>query len=351
MKNNYLEKLLKFDPFDHNFQTKKIFINLLKQIYDHHKINSKKYSKFLSHIKSDNKKKSNLIDSYLTTEAFKNDTINSISDINILKKIQSSGTSSQKKSQIVLDKKNSLNQRIVLSKIISTILGKKRLPMIIIESKKFFFKKNIDINAKIAAVNGFSNFGKDHFFLLNDNKKIDKEGLKSFIQKYKYNHIFIFGFTFDVYKYLVTGLDKKIIKDYLKNATLLHGGGWKKLEEKKISNLIFRKKIKKNTKINKIYNYYGMVEQAGSIFLECQECNYLKNSIFSDVYVRNSKLELEKNNKKGIIQILSVLPTSYPGHNLLTSDEGKIIDCKCKGKCFEIIGRVKDSEIRGCSNI
>ena len=97
MKNNYLEKLLKFDPFDHNIQTKKIFINLLKQIYDHHKINSKKYSKFLSHIKSDNKKKSNLIDLYLTTEAFKNDTINSISNINILKKIQSSGTSSQKK--------------------------------------------------------------------------------------------------------------------------------------------------------------------------------------------------------------------------------------------------------------
>ena len=81
--------------------------------------------------------------------------------------------------------------------------------MIIIESKKFFFKKDIDINAKIAAVNGFSNFGKDHFFLLDDNKKIDKEGLKSFIQKYKYNHIFIFGFTFDVYKHLINSLEKK----------------------------------------------------------------------------------------------------------------------------------------------
>ena len=66
--------------------------------------------------------------------------------------------------------------------------------------------------------------------------------------------------------------------------------------------------------------------------------------------MRNKNLKLEEKNKKGIIQILSLL-TCYPGHNLLTSDEGMIIDCSCNAKCFKILGRVKDSEIRGCSNI
>ena len=52
---------------------------------------------------------------------------------------------------------------------------------------------------------------------------------------------------------------------------------------------------------------------------------------------------------------MSLLPLSYPGHNLLTEDMGVIrgIDnCKCgiKGKYFSVIGRVPDSELRGCSD-
>jgi len=53
---------------------------------------------------------------------------------------------------------------------------------------------------------------------------------------------------------------------------------------------------------------------------------------------------------------MSILPTSYPGHNILTEDLGKIIaedGCKCgrKGKIFTVIGRVKNTEIRGCANV
>ena len=52
---------------------------------------------------------------------------------------------------------------------------------------------------------------------------------------------------------------------------------------------------------------------------------------------------------------MSVLPTSYPGHNLLTEDLGRMIGldkCKCgrKGKYFEVMGRVKNTELRGCSD-
>ena len=73
------------------------------------------------------------------------------------------------------------------------------------------------------------------------------------------------------------------------------------------------------------------------------------------VEMPDNNFKLLKNRKKGIIQILSLLPTSYPGHNILSEDIGIIFGedtCKCGrlGKYFKILGRVKQAEIRGCSD-
>ena len=50
--------------------------------------------------------------------------------------------------------------------------------------------------------------------------------------------------------------------------------------------------------------------------------------------------------------------TSYPGNNILTEDLGFITEnnnCKScsrlKGKRFKVVGRIKDSEVRGCSDV
>ena len=50
------------------------------------------------------------------------------------------------------------------------------------------------------------------------------------------------------------------------------------------------------------------------------------------------------------------MPTSYPGHNILTEDIGEIVgedNCKCgkQGKYFQVYGRAKEAEIRGCSDV
>ena len=34
---------------------------------------------------------------------------------------------------------------------------------------------------------------------------------------------------------------------------------------------------------------------------------------------------IRKNKQKGLVQLISVLPTSYPGHNILTEDVGEIV--------------------------
>ena len=141
----------------------------------------------------------------------------------------------------------------------------------------------------------------------------------------------------------------------LSNAVMIHGGGWKKLVSEAVSHDEFHKRLKGICGLEHIHDYYGMVEQTGCIYMEC-ECGHLHASIFSDVITRRpidfSECEI---GEKGIIQVVSTIPESYPGHSLLTEDEGMILgvdDCPCgrKGKYFKIDGRLQNAEIRGCSD-
>ena len=98
-----------------------------------------------------------------------------------------------------------------------------------------------------------------------------------------------------------------------------------------------------------------MVEQTGTIYMEC-ECGHLHAPLFSDVLIRRTDdFSLAGKNERGLIQVVSMLPRSYPGHSLLTEDEGVLLgedDCPCgrKGKYFKILGRIQNAEIRGCSD-
>ena len=97
-----------------------------------------------------------------------------------------------------------------------------------------------------------------------------------------------------------------------------------------------------------------MVEQVGSIFMEC-EYGFYHCSNFSDIIIRDVNFNSLKVGEKGLIQLLSILPRSYPGHNVLTEDLGIINgedDCKCGrvGKYFTVLGRAPNSETRGCSD-
>ena len=98
-----------------------------------------------------------------------------------------------------------------------------------------------------------------------------------------------------------------------------------------------------------------MVEQTGSIFVEC-ESGSLHCSIFSDIITRRADFSECSFGETGIVELFSLLPQSYPGHIILTEDEGEIIgedDCSCGrlGKYFNLHGRISNAEIRGCSDV
>ena len=117
----------------------------------------------------------------------------------------------------------------------------------------------------------------------------------------------------------------------------------------------FKNRLESVCGLTDIHDYYGMVEQTGAIYMQC-ECGHLHASNFSDVLIRRgSDFSLCGSGERGIVQVVSVLPYSYPGHSLLTQDEGTVLgedDCPCgrKGKYFVIHGRLKNAEVRGCSD-
>ena len=177
---------------------------------------------------------------------------------------------------------------------------------------------------------------KRKVFLLDKNYRLKINKLENYIKKKPNKKFIIFGFTSYIWEFLINELKKKKIKLQKNNGILIHGGGWKKLEKRSITRKYFNNSILKNLRVNSIHNYYGMIEQAGSIFMECKEGNF-HSSIFSDVIVRDENMKICKNKKSGLIQVLSLLPViilvCYSTEDIANISED---DCQCgrKGKYF-----------------
>jgi len=266
----------------------------------------------------------------------------------------SSGTSGQVVSKIFLDKTTANNQQKVLVKIVSDFTASSRMPMLIIDSPSVLKDRSM-FSARGAGILGFSIFGTDKAYALNDKMEVDINAIEEFLKKHEGKKVFIFGFTFMVWLHFYKELQKLNKKFDLSSGILIHGGGWKKLIGESVSKDEFKQRLEALCGLTDIHDYYGMVEQTGSICMECEH-GYLHASVFSDVIIRDhidfSPCEY---GKQGIIQVVSILPESYPGHSLLTEDEGVILgedDCPCgrKGKYFQVNGRLKMAEIRGCSD-
>ena len=226
--------------------------------------------------------------------------------------------------------------------------------MLIIDSPSVIKNREM-FSARGAGILGFSIFGTDRTYALNDDMSIDLNAIDKFLEKYNGKNILLFGFTFMIWQYFYKEL-KKISKKFdLSKGILIHGGGWKKLLNEAISPVEFKKSLNTICGLNRIHDYYEMVEQTGCIYMECEH-GYLHCSNFSDVIIRRAKdFSISDLQEKGLIQVISLLPTSYPGHSLLTEDEGMLLgkdNCPCgrKGKYFKIFGRIKNAEIRGCSD-
>lgn len=353
------EELLDIPPYSlKKDEKKKLLTERLTGLTRLHQGKCPEYARILESIGFDINKIASYKDlPFLPVRLFKELELRSVPQDEVVKTMTSSGTTGQAVSRIYLDRATSSNQQKTMVKIVSEFTGSSRMPMLIIDCPSVV-KNRAMFSARGAGILGFSIFGFNKKYALDDDMKLDVAGVKEFLEKYKGQRILLFGFTFMVwqhfYKELMRLRDENIYFD-LSNGILIHGGGWKKLVSEAVSPEEFHKRLKDVSGLDHIHDYYGMVEQTGCIYMEC-ECGHLHASIFSDVIARRpvdfSECEM---GEKGIIQVVSAIPESYPGHSLLTEDEGIILgedDCPCgrKGKYFKITGRMKSAEIRGCSD-
>jgi len=290
---------------------------------------------------------------WLPVRAFKEHTLKSIPDDKVFKTMLSSGTSGMQ-SRIYLDQQNTRAQQLKLIEIFTNAFGKVRYPMLVIDSESTVKDRKL-FSARTAAINGFSVFSRGREFALDENMNLNIEKIKSFIDKHSGQTIFIFGFTFVIWENFVRQLEKLHSTLDLSNAFILHGGGWKKLESQKVSNGDFKDRIFTTTQCSRVHNYYGMIEQTGSIYMECEHGN-LHAPKGSDFLIRSTHdLTPVEDGESGLIQLFSDIQTSYPGHSLLSEDIGyskNMTSCSCgsKGRILKIIGRAERADVRGCSD-
>ena len=353
------DNIMEISPYSLAKEKKeRLITERLVKLTELHNESCEKYRRILDSIKYDRKKVSSYQDiPFLPVRLFKELSLKSVSDEMIVKIMTSSGTSGQAVSKIYLDKITSANQQKAMVKIVSDFIGSDRLPMIILDCAAVIRNRQM-FSARGAGILGFSIFGSRKIYAFDENMKLNVDEVKSFLEMYQGQRIFLFGFTFMVWKYFykeLVRLRKEGIKLDLSNGILIHGGGGKKLLNEAVSPNEFCACLKNICGIDHVHDYYGMVEQTGCIYMQC-EYGHLHASIFSDVIMRRSiDFSVCEPGETGIIQVLSVIPESYPGHSILTEDEGMILgedDCPCgrKGKYFKVIGRIKNAEIRGCSD-
>jgi hypothetical protein len=346
---------LRTEPFSVTANDKtKDFLGIINRLTSHHLLNCETYRKIVGPIFG--RSRALTLDQvpFIPVQLFKTLDLFSIPNNEITKTMTSSGTTGQAVSKIVLDKATSSGQTRALTQIMKSILGPTRVPMLIIDTSESVSNRDL-FSARGAGIRGFSIFGRDVEFALDKDMKLRKKEIEEFLARHRNETVFIFGFTFMIWQHFCEELIQTCTKLDIPDGVLLHGGGWKKLASLNIGNKEFRNEIERLTGITKVKNYYGMVEQTGSIFIECSMGN-LHASAYSDVVVRDVyNFHPLPVGVEGVIQVISMLPLSYPGHSLLTEDLGTIggyDDCDCgrPGTHFLVHGRMKDAEIRGCSD-
>lgn len=344
------------NPYELDKQTKNhLMTKELLELTRFHREHCKEYSLFLETIHYNENEVRGIEDiPFFPVRMFKEAELLSIDRNEVFKTMTSSGTTGQKVSRIFVDKENAMSQQKVMTKILSDFWGRKRLPLLVIDTPAVMKDRKM-FSARGAAVIGLSVVARETTYALNDDMSLNLTVVEDFFERYKGQRFIIFGFTFMVWQHFYREL-KKLERNYdLSEAFLMTGGGWKKLESEAVSRERFKRCLYDLCGIQHFLDHYGMVEQTGCIYAEC-EYGHLHASIYSDVIIRDYRdFSVCSNGTRGIVQTVSILPHSYPGHSLLTEDEGVVLgedDCPCgrKGKYIQIFGRVKSAELRGCSD-
>ncbi|WP_261924385.1 acyl-protein synthetase [Shewanella sp. NFH-SH190041] len=290
---------------------------------------------------------------YVASGLFKAVRLLSVAEADVLRVMRSSGTGGQA-SQIILDRQTAAAQSQALVTIMQSFLGPDRLPMLLFEPPGYVHSHG-RFSARGAGVLGMGLLGRDHHYALNEDMSLNWAVINRFTDRYAGQRTLLFGLTFVIWQQVLQVLANQPRTLALDGGILVHGGGWKKLQHQAVDNQAFNQVCAEQLGITQVHNYYGMMEQAGSVFVSCAQ-GHFHAPLCSDVLVRHPiTLMPQPEGEAGLLQVLSALPLSYPGHSILTEDLGILLgedDCPCgrRGRYFTVLGRQQGSEVKGCSD-
>lgn len=291
---------------------------------------------------------------FFPVSLFKQFELRSVPPADVFRVLSSSGTTGQAVSRVLLDRETASRQAKALVKIMQHFLGKERLPMVIFDHPGVVANREA-FSARGAGILGLMQFGRQPIYAFRDDMSFDFETVEKYLSVHAGKPVLFFGFTFMVWQHGIQTLASAGRRLAANGGVLIHSGGWKKLEHARVDAATFAANARKTLGVTRVLNFYGMVEQVGSVFFENQ-LGALHAPVFADVIVRDPfTLRPLPAGKPGLVQVLSVLPSSYPGHSLLTEDLGEWVgeddaEAGMPGRFFVVTGRVPRSEVRGCSD-
>jgi hypothetical protein len=281
----------------------------------------------------------------------------SVPEAGIRSWVRSSGTSGRAVSRVPLDDQAARLQARALAAVLQVVLGPVRLPMLIIDSRDTLNGAGAT-QARAAGILGVMKLGRDYVFALVSGESeageaaLDLPAITGFLARHGARPFLVYGTTAVVWQAFHQGLGARGLTLDLGRGVLIHGGGWKRLVDRAVDRAGFRAGLARSCNLTRIHDFYGMAEQIGTVFLEGED-GLLHPPGFADVIIRDPRTwQPLPPGQVGVIEVLSLLPRSYPGHALLTGDLGVVeaVDApgSWPGQGLRVLGRVAGAPLRGC---
>jgi hypothetical protein len=299
---------------------------------------------------------------YLPVGAFKANPPLALVEANEVKRtLTSSATTGQVPSRVVLDAETAKRMTKGVTTIIRDFIGPARKPYLVIDTPENLSTQG-ELGARGAAIQGLRSFATEVDCCLRrdpeGNTSLDLEKLFAFAARWREVEVLAYGFTYVMWTQFVQPLRSRGITLGIPNVRVLHSGGWKRLERDAVTREVFMEGVASvfGCSADRVIDFYGMVENVGVVYPDCKHGNKHVPA-FAEIVVRNPlTLAPVVAGEKGLVQVCSVLPTSFPGFLVLTEDMAEIIDydeCPCgrRGTSFRFAGRVPKAEVRGCGNL
>ena len=302
---------------------------------------------------------------YIPVNIFKKINLMSIPGEHAVKILRSSATSGNTSSKIYIDKTTQKRQVTSLVSLLNSYLGQQRQPFLIMDVDPNQSQNlSLELSARSAAVRGFLIAASSAEYGMTLNKgqpKVNTEQIIKTLNKHQKDNIplIIFGYTYVLHESICKALRELKQEFKLNNAIVFHIGGWKKLQQKAVTRDTFNQNIESLFGIppERIYDIYGFSEQLGLLYIDhASEVKCCPAT--SEIIIRCPKtLKPLPDGEVGLVEMITPMPTSYPGIAVLLDDLGVITSRQPSkngrhGTKFKILGRVPTTTaVRGCGDV